>query len=111
MVKKYFGQIGKLKPEMVEEYKTLHAAVWPEVLAMIGECGLRNYSIFLTGETVFSYFEYVGENYEADMAKMAADPATKRWWTFTHPCFDTSLTGDFYTDCEQIFYFSGESSE
>ena len=57
---------------------------------------------------MFSYFEYVGEDYEADMAKMAADPATQRWWTHTHPCFDTGLTGDFYTDCEQIFYYSGE---
>ena len=34
---------------------------------------------------LFSYFEYVGDDYEGDMAAIAADPETQRWWTFTDP--------------------------
>ena len=41
------GMVLGLKPEKVAEYKRLHAAVWPEVLAMISACNIRNYSIFL----------------------------------------------------------------
>ena len=76
-----FGQLGRLKPEKIEEYEALHAAPWPEVLQTIHDCNLRNYSIFREGEQVFAYFEYIGEDYDADMEKMAQDEATQRWWT------------------------------
>ena len=68
-----------------EEYERLHAAVWPEVLAKIAEVNIRNYSIYRYGELLFSYFEYVGEDFEADMAKMAADPKTQEWWDVCMP--------------------------
>ena len=51
--------------------------VWPEVLAMIQACNIRNYSIFRHGTQLFAYFEYLGEDFAADMAKMAADPKTR----------------------------------
>ena len=102
-----FGQLGKLKKDKIEEYIELHAATWPGVLKTITECNLQNYSIFLHGDLVFSYFEYVGEDYEADMTKMAEDPVTQDWWTHTHPCFETYAidpTSEFYHDMKQIFF-------
>ena len=74
-----FGQLGKLKPEKVDEYVALHAEPWPGVLKTITECNLRNYSIYRHGLEVFAYFEYVGEDYDADMAKMAECPVTQEW--------------------------------
>ena len=44
---KRFGQMIRVKPEKFEEYRRLHAAVWPEVLKMITACNIRNYSIYL----------------------------------------------------------------
>ena len=41
------GMVIGLKPEKVEEYKRLHAAVWPDVLTMISACNIKNYSIYL----------------------------------------------------------------
>ena len=73
MERRRFGQVGRLKPEKRDEYVRLHAEVWPDVLNMITACNLENYSIFIRGNVVFSYFEYTGTDYEADMAKMAAD--------------------------------------
>ncbi len=49
------GQLIGLKPDQIEEYERLHAAVWPEVLAMISACNIRNYSIFRHGELLFAY--------------------------------------------------------
>ncbi len=67
------GQIIGLKPDQIEAYERLHAAVWPEVLAMISTCNMRNYSIFSPRELLFAYFEYVGDDYEAEtMASVAA---------------------------------------
>ena len=108
MKKVILGQVGKLKPDMVETNRSLHDQAWPEVLQTITDCNLRNYSIFLRGDTVFAYFEYVGQNYEADMEKMAQDPVTRKWWTHTHPCFQRyamSPDSEFYQDMEQIFHY------
>lgn len=82
---KRIGSVIKLREDAVDEYERLHSAVWPEVLKMIGKCNIRNYSIFRWGTTLFSYFEYVGSDFEADMQKMARDPKTQEWWTFTDP--------------------------
>jgi L-rhamnose mutarotase len=42
-----YGSIIGLQSDKVDEYKRLHAAVWPAVLEMIEECHIHNYSIYL----------------------------------------------------------------
>lgn len=41
-----FAQIVKLKPEFVDEYKKVHAAVWPEVLKQIRDCNIVDCKFF-----------------------------------------------------------------
>ncbi|MEM9417657.1 MAG: L-rhamnose mutarotase [Planctomycetota bacterium] len=86
-----YGMTIGLKDDMVEEYLRLHANVWPEVDAMIGECNIRNMSIYIHQlpdghHYLFMYLEYIGDDFEADMRKMAADPMTQKWWKETEPC-------------------------
>ena len=76
---KRYGQVIRVKPEMVEKYIELHANPWPEVIAQIKACNIQNYSIYYKDGLLFSYYEYVSDDYEADMAKMAADPKTQEW--------------------------------
>jgi L-rhamnose mutarotase len=80
-----YGQIIGVKPEHIAQYEELHEQVWPEVLAMIHACNIRNYTIFRHGTLLFAYFEYIGDDFAADMAKMAADPKTREWWSHTDP--------------------------
>lgn len=104
---KRFGMVCRLKPDRVEEYKKLHAAVWPEVLAMIKKCNLQNYSIFLKDELLFAYFEYTGDDYESDMSNMEQDPATQRWWNVCKPCMhplQTRAEGEWWAGMEEIFH-------
>lgn len=102
---KRFCQRAFLKPEKIEEYRALHAAVWPDVLKTIKACNLENYSISIMGDMVVSYFEYTGADYEADMDRMAADPVTQEWWKHTKPCFVGHDQGVYYEDLEEIFYY------
>lgn len=104
--KKYFGQIGRLKHEKIEEYDELHADCWPHIRRLINDCNLRNYSIFRYEDLVFSYFEYTGKDFDADMARMADDEENKKWWALTDPCFETFSFGDneFCSDMKQIFH-------
>lgn len=85
---KRVGSIIGVRPEKLEEYKRLHANVWPGVLEMIKACNIRNYSIYYKDGMLYSYYEYVGDDYEADMKKMAADPTTQEWWKLCNPCQD-----------------------
>ncbi len=101
------GQAIGLKPDQIEAYERLHAAVWPEVLAMIHACNIRNYSIFRYGELLFAYFEYVGDDYEADMAKIAADPKTREWWTWTEPMqapLAMRSPGEWWATIKEVFH-------
>jgi L-rhamnose mutarotase len=82
---KRFGQRIRVRPEQIEDYERLHADPWPDVLAQIRRSNIRNYTIFRHGTDLFAYFEYVGEDFAADMAAMAADETTQRWWAQTDP--------------------------
>lgn len=105
---KRYGQVITVKPEKLEEYKRLHANAWPGVLKMISECNIRNYSIYYKDGLLFSYYEYIGNDYEADMAKMAADEETQRWWDVCKPCqqpLETRAEGEWWADMEEVFHY------
>ena len=86
-----YGSVIGLKPEKKDEYVKLHADTWPEILKLIKDVNIRNYSIYM-GELndgnlyLFSYFEYIGDDFDADMAKIAENPKTQEWWKLTDPC-------------------------
>ena len=97
----------RLKPEAVESYKKYHAAVWPEVLEMIRDCNIRNYSIYLHEGNLFSYFEYHGSDMEADWARMAAHPKTQEWWAIMKPMQDPlpcRKPGEWWAEMEEVFH-------
>ena len=100
------GSVIRVRPEMEAEYRRLHAAVWPAVLAQIADSNIHNYSIFLRDGLLFSYFEYVGEDLAADLARLAADPVTQEWWTHTDPCqqpVETAGPGEHWAPMEEVF--------
>jgi L-rhamnose mutarotase len=102
-----YGQLIGIKPENLAEYKRYHARVWPEVLAKITECNIRNYSIYHREGQLFAYFEYVGKDYAADMAKMAADPKTQEWWAIMKPLQSPIANrgpDEWWADMEEVFH-------
>ena len=102
-----FGQLINVRPESIEEYERLHAAPWRGVLAQIRRSNIRNYTIFREGTQLFAYFEYFGDDYEADMAAMAADPETRRWWALTDAMQDPlpdREPGTWWTTLREVFH-------
>lgn len=102
-----YAAVIRLRPEQEAEYRALHADAWPTVLATLTKANIRNYSIFLRDGLLFSYLEYVGEDYAADMALVAADPETQRWWTFTDPCqqpVESAAPGEWWAPMEEVFH-------
>jgi L-rhamnose mutarotase len=102
-----FGQLIGIKPQHFERYKEYHMAVWPEVLDMIKKCNMQNYSIFHKDGKLYAYFEYTGDDFAADMARMAADPKTQEWWTIMEPMQDpvpTREKGEWWANMEEVFH-------
>lgn len=90
-----------------EEYERLHADVWPAVLERITASNIVNYSIFRHGELLFSYMEYTGDDFEADMAAIAADPVTQDWWAVCNPLqrpLDDRAEGEWWKTIPEVFH-------
>ena len=101
---KRFTLYSRLKPEKVEDYIRLHAAPWPELMELLESCHIHHYSISLKGDEVFTYYEYTGEDFEGDMARMDSSEVMQHWWTFSKPCFLGHDEGHYYDDLREVFY-------
>jgi L-rhamnose mutarotase len=97
----------RLRDSHAEEYRRLHRAPWPTALDALRASNITNYSIFERDGMLFSYMEYVGSDYEADMAKLADDPATRSWWEQTDPCQEPVAgagEGEWWAPAPEIFH-------
>ena len=103
------GMMIGIRPEHIAEYKRLHAAVWPEVLATIAKANIRNYTIFLREpeNVMFGYWEYYGSDFAADAAAIAADPKTQEWWALCGPLqapLDSRGEAEWWAMMEEVFH-------
>ena len=107
-----YGMVIGLREAKIPYYKELHRNVWPDVVAKMQECNMQNYSIYLRKladgkHYLFSYFEYVGVDYDSDMAKMADDPTTQKWWDECMPCQEPLADvaeGEWWAGMEEVFH-------
>jgi len=102
-----FGFLLRVRPAAFAEYKRQHAAVWPEVLATLTRCHIRNYSIYHRDGVLFAYYEYWGADHAADLGRMASDPATRRWWALMEPMQDPlpdRAPGEWWSRMEEVFH-------
>jgi L-rhamnose mutarotase len=104
---KRFGQVIGVKPEHFDAYKKYHAKVWPEILEKIKECNIQNYTIFHKDGQLFAYMEYIGDDFDADMDRMAADPKTQEWWSIMKPMqqpVENRKEGEWWANMEEVFH-------
>lgn len=104
---KRYAQIIQLHPETEADYIKHHQAVWPEVLSRITACNIRNYSIFLRDHILFAYFEYIGNDFAADMATMASDTKTQQWWAIMNPMqkpLEDRAEGEWWASMKEVFH-------
>ena len=86
-----YGSVIELLPEKEQQYRNLHADVWPEVLAAVKKANIQNYNIFVAEiggkKYLFSYMEYTGTDPARDFASIGDDPTTRdKWWPITDAC-------------------------
>ena len=72
-----YAWVLEVRPGYEEEYKKRHDEIWPEMLDALTKSGIRNYSIFRHGLTLFGYFET--DDLDRTRAILKNDPVNARW--------------------------------
>jgi L-rhamnose mutarotase len=101
---KRFGFKMKLYPGFKEEYKKRHAEIWPELVSMLKNEGIGNYSIFFDEDTniLFAYQEQTGESSSQDLG---TTEIVQKWWKYMSDIMETNPDNSPITmPLEQVFF-------
>ncbi|MFO7369614.1 MAG: L-rhamnose mutarotase [Bacteroidales bacterium] len=94
----------KLKPGRKEEYRRRHAAIWPELVNLLHETGVSEYSIFLDEETgtLFAFQLQDGNKSSQDLGD---NPIVQKWWAYMADIMDTNADNSPVSiPLEEVFY-------
>lgn len=78
----------RLNPGCRDEYKKRHDAIWPELVAVLKDAGVSDYSIFLDEETDTLF----GVLWRKDGHRMGALPRQEimqKWWAYMADIMET----------------------
>jgi L-rhamnose mutarotase len=78
----------RLNPGMLAEYKARHDAIWPELVALLHDAGISDYSIHFDAETNTLF----GVLWRADdhvMDALPESPVMQRWWAYMADIMET----------------------
>ncbi|WP_299546893.1 L-rhamnose mutarotase [Seonamhaeicola sp.] len=106
---KRVGMVIKIKPEMINEYKKLHADTNPGVRDLLTKYNIENFSIFLQQiDSVefyeFGYYEYTGSDFKRDMEQMAKEERTIEWLKICDPMQIPLKGSNGWTEMERIYF-------
>jgi L-rhamnose mutarotase len=79
----------KMLPGFKEEYRRRHNEIWPELVELLKNEGIGNYSIFLDEETdtLFAYQEQTGES---SSQELGSTEIVKKWWKYMSDIMETN---------------------
>jgi L-rhamnose mutarotase len=96
----------KLFPGKVEEYKKRHDEIWPELVQLLHEHGISDYSIFLDEETL-SLFGVLSIMDEAQMENLPKAEIMKKWWAYMADIMETNADNSpVSVSLKDVFYMA-----
>ena len=94
----------KLNPGMKEEYRRRHAEIWPELVDLLHEAGVSDYSIFLDEgtNTLFAVQKVTGEGGSQDLG---STEIVQKWWHYMADVMETNPDESPVTNpIEEVFH-------
>jgi L-rhamnose mutarotase len=79
----------KLFKGQVEEYKKRHDEIWPELVSLLKETGISDYSIFLV-EADNSLFGVLKVDNEKELDSLPAKEIMQKWWAYMSDIMETN---------------------
>lgn len=104
--------VSKVRPDRLDEYRARHAAVWPEMLEALRDCGWRDYHLFLAPDGLLVGFVDV-DDYDAAQAAMAQTGVNARWQAEMGEFFvaDDTAPDEGMVRLEQVFHLESQLAE
>ena len=102
-----FGDVIRVPAEKYAEYIEKHDNIWPGIVEKMQKAHIENFTIFHRDGYLFKYFEYTGEDYEADMQVLAEDEEHRQWLEFTAVCqkpVDSAKEDEWWAPMKEIFH-------
>ncbi|NBC28915.1 MAG: L-rhamnose mutarotase [Spirochaetes bacterium] len=99
-----FAFTMKLKPGMKEEYRKRHNEIWPELVRLLRDAGVSDYSIFLDEDTntLFAVQKVSGAGGSQDLGK---EPIVQKWWDYMADLMETNPDNSPVTKpIEEVFH-------
>ena len=82
----------RLNPGMEAEYTRRHDEIWPELVQLLRDAGISNYSIHLDRETM-TLFGYLERRDDHTMDDLPNHPVMKKWWAYMGDIMATNPDG------------------
>lgn len=82
----------RLNPGMEAEYARRHDAIWPDLVQLLKDTGISNYSIHLDRETM-TLFGYLERREDHGMENLPNHPVMQRWWAYMGDIMATNPDG------------------
>ncbi len=106
---KRVGMVVGLREDKIDEYKRLHADDNAGVRDLLSKYHMENFNIFLQkmpdGKYYeFGYYEYTGDDFKADMAKMAKERRTVEWLKVCDPMQIPFAGAESWTEMERVYF-------
>lgn len=96
----------KLHPGMEQEYKRRHDEIWPELVQLLHQTGVSDYSIFLDPETLHLFGVLCIQN-PLSLDELPAHPVMKRWWAYMKDIMDSNPDHSPVTvPLKEVFYLA-----
>jgi L-rhamnose mutarotase len=94
----------KLKAGMKAEYKRRHDGIWPELVALLRDAGISDYSIHLDEETN-TLFGVLWRRDGHGMVDLPNHPVMRRWWALMADIMETKQDNEpVATPLETVFH-------
>lgn len=102
---------ARVLPGKLEEYIRRHDQIWPEMTKLLNEAGIRNYTIWNTGDELFGYYEC--DSVEFAARTQAQSPVVERWNKYMKDVMvmDTDPVTGAQPLMRQVFFHEGERKE
>jgi L-rhamnose mutarotase len=95
------GFVLHVRPDKIDAYVEAHRNVWPEMREALHAAGIRNYTIFRAGTSVFGYFE--ADDLELAASRLEASEVNRRWQDAMAQLLDQRVPDAGPEPLEQIF--------
>ena len=102
-----FGDVIRVPADRYAEYVDKHDHIWPNIVELMRQAHIENFTIFYRDGYLFKYFEYTGDDFVADMKLLDENEEHKRWLAYTAVCqqpVESAKDGEWWAGMKEIFH-------